>query len=107
MPAFQTLLSNTKLAQDYLCELLKKEEEEAEAQPDAQSIREGEKKRGQVVLNSLLAEIEQVHTERREDLQKFALTLLNGQIAFHERVLVKLQAARSAFQPSQLEELAH
>lgn len=100
---FQTLLSNAKLAQDHLAQLVKQEDEDEEGSPEI----EGDKKRSEVVLNSLLAEIEHIHTERREDLQKVALTLLNGQIAFHERALVKLQAARVAFEPERLEEFAH
>jgi hypothetical protein len=57
-------------------------------------------------LNSLLAEMEYIHAERREDLQKMSLTLLNGQIAFHERALARLHAARDAFDPGHTEELA-
>lgn len=63
-------------------------------------------KRAEVALNSLLAEIQNVHTERREDLQRLALTLLNGQIAFHERALLKLRAARATFESGHLEELS-
>jgi len=98
----QALLSNTKIAQKYLAKNLKEADDE-----DSPVETASEKKRAELVLNSLLAEIEQEHNERREDLQKLALTFLNGQIAFHERTLVKLKAARASFEPNQLIELAH
>lgn len=91
-----------KLAQDHVAELIKNSDAE-----DVKDDIEADKARAEVVLNSLMAEIEHIHNERREDLQKIAVTFLNGQIAFHERALAKLKDARNRFEVDQLEELAH
>lgn len=94
-------MTSAKLAQDHLSQLLNESSEDNHI-TEIESV----KKRSEVVLNSIQAEIEQIHTERREDLQRLALTILNGQIAFHERALAKLQVAGAAFEPAHLEELA-
>lgn len=67
---------------------------------------ESSKKRCEIVLNSLLAEIDHIHDERRIDLQETATILLNTQIAFYQRILDKLISARSQFQPEALKDLA-
>lgn len=53
-----------------------------------------------------LAEIEQVHDERQADLRTATVSLLDGQIAFHEHALAQLQAARNHFHSPLYEDLA-
>jgi len=51
----------------------------------------------ETVLSAISAEIDQIHQQRQGDLRKTTQTILDGQIAFHERALAQLRNARSLY----------
>jgi sorting nexin-9/18/33 len=52
------------------------------------------------VLNSTLAEMNEYHDAKAVDFRNLTSAYFDAEIAFHEAVLVKLKAARAAFEPS-------
>ncbi|KAL0571966.1 hypothetical protein V5O48_009992 [Marasmius crinis-equi] len=79
--------------------------------------------RCETVLNTTMAEMETYHTQKVEDFSSLAKEHLDGEIALYEQVcnsfrshtphakmepqiLTRLRAARSSFEPSQMEELS-
>ncbi|KAK1235708.1 hypothetical protein PQX77_001079 [Marasmius sp. AFHP31] len=62
--------------------------------------------RCETVLNTTMAEMETYHTQKVEDFSTLAKEHLDGEIELYEQILTRLRAARSSFDPPQLEELS-
>ncbi|KAF8889661.1 hypothetical protein BD779DRAFT_1611017 [Infundibulicybe gibba] len=61
--------------------------------------------RCETVLNTTMAEMETYHTQKCEDFSTLTKEHLDGEIAFYEQVLGRLQSARGAFDQPQFDEL--
>ncbi|KDQ50377.1 hypothetical protein JAAARDRAFT_211785 [Jaapia argillacea MUCL 33604] len=62
--------------------------------------------RCETVLNTTMAEMDTYHTQKLEDFRSLATDHLDGEIAFYEQILSRLESARRAFDSPQYNDLA-
>ncbi|KAL5523195.1 hypothetical protein ACEPAF_1462 [Sanghuangporus sanghuang] len=59
--------------------------------------------RCETVLNTTLAEFDAYHTAKRDDFERIVTSHLDGEIAFYEKVLMRLRTTRALFDTSPTE----
>jgi len=81
--------------------LLSYSDANAKANSNKSTVEDDIAGRAETVLNATMAEFDAYHSQKNEDILRIAGDHLDGEIALHEQVLLRLRAARKALDISE------